>query len=637
MAGLSKDATRRIHAAVDLLYDRVIHRFLQKPSQNKQIVIGWKPRVTLPQLFVRATAGEGVRPDATVLRNLLEVAESYLEAQRDATKARVTNAVQSFLQEARASGVKTDVGTVLGGQLTKEFGRAADAVEAILDTEATKARNVGTLDAILKIAAVNDIEDPTVYFIVVRDQHLCEECRRLHLQEDGVTPRLWKMSQLGHGYHQKGEDNPKVGGLHPHCFAAGTRLHTDRGLLTVEELFAQGGDLKVAVDGRVKNRRVGNNQFGRELAGDVWFHRHSSGSRMLAATHVYDTGIQECFRITLDTGVVLEVSAGHEMWVDDGRVGLKVRADTLVVGDKVPLLSGPGGFGKDSFPELAELMGNLMGDGVLGDTALWHFFGDDIEYGHRLKELASRFSSRLTGPMAVSPPDGKYKVQHCVFNSQVLARMFIDEFGLSKRPRRVPSLLWSADKITVAAFLRGLYAADGHSEDAPAVVLAQNDLEFLREIQLLLSNFGLRARIFEHGQEVNKVITYADGTSHETSRKACWRLHLGGWDQVSVFAKEIGLGVPVKQARLMARLMATEGRSRLGAWRTAKVESIQRIGPKQTYCLTEPMTNTVTANGVVTGQCRCQLVTLAPGYGFDAGGHVEFKKIGYDAHAEQQK
>jgi len=104
-------------------------------------------------------------------------------------------------------------------------------------------RNVGILEGIVKTNAVAGVEDPTVFFVVVRDGVLCGECKRLHMLEDGVTPRVWKLSEVGHGYHKKGEQFPKVGGLHPHCrcvlstllpgygFNEGGFVHTAQGLL----------------------------------------------------------------------------------------------------------------------------------------------------------------------------------------------------------------------------------------------------------------------------------------------------------------------------------------------------------------------------------------------------------------------
>ena len=41
---------------------------------------------------------------------------------------------------------------------------------------------------------------------------------------DGVTPRVWKLSEVGAGYHKKGDLNPKIAGLHPHCRCCLTSL-----------------------------------------------------------------------------------------------------------------------------------------------------------------------------------------------------------------------------------------------------------------------------------------------------------------------------------------------------------------------------------------------------------------------------
>ena len=154
---------------------------------------------------------------------------------------------------------------------------------------------------------------------------------------------------------------------------------------------------------------------------------------------------------------------------------------------------------------------------------------------------------------------------------------------------------------------------------------------------MLLANFGIRSNLFTHGTEtVEKAITYANGDVYQVTRKPCWRLHIGGWGQVNEFAEQIGFGVPFKQAALMRRLEAKSGLKQHGGWRTALVEKIEPIGEQQTYCLTEPMTNTITVNGVVTKNCRCFCVTILPGYGFGADGKVTYITHGHDVLKEQR-
>jgi hypothetical protein len=573
-------------------------------------------------VFNSAATAEGFRPASDVRDAILHVASGYLDAHEKLAQVQVVNAVQSWLSDAEKSGVKTDVETVLGGELAELFSKITANVNRVVQTEVTRAGNAGTLDVVTKIATASGVDDPYVYFAGPNDQHTCEECDRLFFLADG-TPKVYRLSEVGHGYHKKGENSPKIGGCHPNCFTADTRLHTQYGMLTVKELFERGESIRAVVDSRIKVRRVGGNQFGVEIPGETWLDRHASGSQIRSATAVFDTGIQDCVRLQFEHGIEIELSNDHEIWVDDDTGGRRVRAVDITPGQKVPLLSGEGLWGDDTFPELAELMGNLTGDGVNNETSktsYWNFFGNDIPYGNKLLDLARQYCSKhLLETLTIIPPDDRYNVPRAVFNSPKLFGIFKEDFGFSKRPRRVPRRIWGADKKTVSAYLRGLYAADGHSQGSPSVVLAQNDREFLQEIQLLLSNFGLRSGLYEHGDACIKPMTDPIGRVRDVERKPCWRLIIGGYSQVAKFATDIGLGVPSKQEALVRRLEAASYNNKLGAWRTDRVLTVTPTGAKQTYCLTEPVTNTVTANGLVVGQCRHTMVYIAKGYGFRSG------------------
>jgi intein/homing endonuclease len=637
LPGKTKDALSKI---IGNLFDSIALNFLgniPKLRGKKIFTISSRPDFSLPHLFVQAMRNRAPNEiEADVLGGLLDSAHGYIESLKNKTASNITERIDGLAREAslREETLKeSDVQAVLD----EELGKAKTHIAAITEAESTKMRNIGSMMDITKVSAGLGDLDPTVFFIVIKDKNACQECVRLHLMPNG-EPRLWKLSELKQGYHKRGEDTPSAFGLHPHCFVEETKLHTTYGLVSLKELFENQQDVEVFVDKRVKNRKVGNNQYGESVPGSVWFDRHSNGTNTFKATKVYDTGTQECIKITLDNGMSLSVSTGHEMWVDDDKNGTKIKAEEIKIGDKIPVISGQCGFGKDSFPELAELMGNLMGDGAIGEiTAKWCFFGNDIPYGEKLYSLAKSYMGghNYLDKMTIFGPNEKYIVDRTSFNSTALKGIFKNEFNLSKKPRRVPERIWKADKSTVSAFLRGLYAADGHSEKAPSVALAQNDLEFLKEIQLLLSNLGLISSICDHGEECIKTITYADGREFETKRKACWRLSLSGWDQCAIFAKEIGMGVPKKQEKLLNFLSETEGKTKHGSWRTSRVASVEKLGERQTYCLTEPMTNTVTANGIVTGQCRCSLVYLVSGFGFK-GGKLHYISENFDAYKYQK-
>lgn len=214
MPALTAKQIRIVEMAVDRVFDRLKTRFLGPRRGSKLIAFQFKPELSLPGLFTAANHEEGnKKPNRDLLRSLMTVAEKHIDAQRASTKAQVVRAIDGHLR----GGGKGDMRTVLGGELADVWKKTADSAKRIIDTEGTTARNAGTLDGIVKVNSSMGIEDPTVYFVVVRDHLLCGECRRLHLLDDGDTPRVWKMSELGHGYHRRGQSNPKIGGLHPHC------------------------------------------------------------------------------------------------------------------------------------------------------------------------------------------------------------------------------------------------------------------------------------------------------------------------------------------------------------------------------------------------------------------------------------
>ena len=185
---------------------------------GKRLAFRFDPNTSLTALYNMASKHEGVDPREEILRSLLKIAGGYLNAHREKAKARVVQAVQAALVDAQSAGVKTNLETVLGGQLADLMADIKADIKTIVTTEAVNTTNTSIYDAIGRVGAVTGRDDPTVYFVCVHGKTTpCAECARLHLMSDLITPRLWKMSELGSGYHVKGDSTPKVAGLHPNC------------------------------------------------------------------------------------------------------------------------------------------------------------------------------------------------------------------------------------------------------------------------------------------------------------------------------------------------------------------------------------------------------------------------------------
>lgn len=213
---LPKSVIKDIRNEVDDVYDRIKARFLNEKYKKKGIEFTFR-NDTLEDFFRDIAEREGVEPDKDTLATLKEVAGSYLDASRERAKAQVIQAVQAVIRESVLSGETPNVRVAIQGQMSKIWGDATTHVHSILDSEVNTAKNVSILEGITQYNAKIGVDDPVVFFIIVRDGAVCSECVRLHMMPDGVTPRLWYMSEVGSGYHKKGDPNPKLGGLHPHC------------------------------------------------------------------------------------------------------------------------------------------------------------------------------------------------------------------------------------------------------------------------------------------------------------------------------------------------------------------------------------------------------------------------------------
>jgi intein/homing endonuclease len=655
---LPKAAVKAVSDVVTALFNRAKARFLGHTYKATEIRIGYLPKpiehredLSLGGIFDASAKAEGVAvPNEALKQSCIEIASQYFDAHAEATKAAVLNSVQSFLHDS-TTNTSLDPDIVLKEALEEVVTKATANIKMVVDSESTRAKGMGTVDAISRMAAADGIADPVVYFAHPNDEHTCQSCKKIYFMPDQVTPRVWLMSELSSAYYKKGSDTPSICGCHPHCFTGEMMLHTDKGLVSFKDLYdRQEQDVYVAVDNRVKLKKTCGNQYGTPVPGSVRFDRHAKGNRHLKVGSVFKTGERECLRFTLQSGHKIEVSKDHEMWIDDDNSGVKIKARDIKIGDKIPLITGEGRFGLDHFPVEAELMGNCIGDGTLGqtsDVASWAFFGTDLPYGDQLLEKActlpvgSELKARHKNIGLVKNGGDyvlkNYNVDRTCFNSVKIGRMLVEEFGLSKTPRRVPKRLFQADKETVAAFIRGLYAADGNVNNDTAFVLAQNDKVLLEQIQILLSLFGIKTYICLH-ESANVKVKYNKKakTCHIMNCKECYRLIGSGYDACKAFLEEIGFGVPIKNERMKDRLQKAEGKTRLGVWRTSLIVAIEDIGVHETYCATEPTVNTLTVNGIVTGNCRAVMASILQGYGFRQGGILTYIRPDYNIFQDQR-
>ncbi|HET7547253.1 MAG TPA: ATP cone domain-containing protein [Usitatibacter sp.] len=256
------------------------------------------------------------------------------------------------------------------------------------------------------------------------------------------------------------------------CIAADQRVVTDRGMLTIGELYALGGhNLVVGLDGV-----------------------YAASEMLLPRPNA------PMVRIETEEGYSHKVTPDHKVWVKDRGW---VEAQHLAKGDKLLIQQLEGLWGPDHMPELSYLMGLVAGDGTFGPgnvhVDIWEndfdLLAETQETVHFLLEgnTVLKTTSTNTPEFAVDWKAGKARL-----SSAPLRRLF-EEHGFTRENKlRVPRLVWEGDRETVSAYLRGLYQADGNivsSDEVTTLAIASADRRFIEELQVLWANFGVKSSI----------------------------------------------------------------------------------------------------------------------------------------------
>ena len=219
MYGVSSSGKEAIAIAVERMFDSLAYRLLGNipKLRNKSPFFGSASPFSLAHIFLQAMSNKEPNIfERDVLRSILNSSFGYIEGLKNKTSSNVVESVDALVKEAKLKNTYVSSAQV-AEIISAEMDKARHHMKTIAEAESTKTRNMGHTMEIASKAEIQGIEDPTVFFIVVRDGSLCSECKRLHMMEDGVTPRCWKMSDLSMGWHKRGEDRPSGCGLHPHC------------------------------------------------------------------------------------------------------------------------------------------------------------------------------------------------------------------------------------------------------------------------------------------------------------------------------------------------------------------------------------------------------------------------------------
>jgi phosphate starvation-inducible PhoH-like protein len=232
------------------------------------------------------------------------------------------------------------------------------------------------------------------------------------------------------------------------------------------------------------------------------------------ASHLYSGGETRTLRLTTRFGFAIEATPEHPLLTIDASGALKWRrADALRPGDTVALQRGQRMFGTDthidfeylpSSPQdhsskqvaldrvdekLAYMMGVLTGDGCLTARNRIILTSADETIVAAFYEMALRFG------LHVFRNGVGRQYDYTIASSQLY--QLLERLGLSigkAATKRIPHSILGAPEQIVAAFLRGLFDADGTIEKRDGLVsLSSVSEKLIQQAQIVLLNFGIVA------------------------------------------------------------------------------------------------------------------------------------------------
>ena len=400
------------------------------------------------------------------------------------------------------------------------------------------------------------------------------------------------------------------------CFAGEVRVATDKGLIPFKSLV----------------KRVADGESFQVYTHDATNPDNPSETIDLTSpTQVMVTGTNQILRLEFSDGRVLRCTPNHRLWTANRGW---VRADELDDSDRIRLLDHEIDFGMASWaipvstdarsyqrqssrkyavnlPEkwteaLAHYLGWLVGDGSMTNAAAVTVYGTEEEQQTSML-IHRELLASLNGGEAPKPTEmGNGTFQLRVTRGAI--RKFFEALGVSMvkaGEKRVPWSIFEAPKPIVAAFLRGLYDADGcvrWGDTTRYVGLASASKELLRDAQQLLDTFGVHGSIYSSTRTEAPTFEYVTKAGEKrtyTGRTDINDLRVTGSDLGKMFGL-IGFGLAKKDDILDQMLKET---TRYSTKHWIRLKERTEDGWETTYNLTEPRNHSYLAEGVLVSNC----------------------------------
>ena len=364
-----------------------------------------------------------------------------------------------------------------------------------------------------------------------RNEELSEICRTLKATAKDLQVPIVALAQLNRGVESRNDKRPMLSDLRD-CLAGDALVAN-----------ADTGE-RVRMDDIVANR----------LRFNVWAADENLRLVRKPIVDAWEVGQKQLLRVTSKSGRVIRCTAGHRFRTAAGWSELR----DLRIGDQIAM---PRKYGSPVWRSnaiskgKALLLGWLLGDGHLGGSAAL-----TVATAQEAAIAAQLAKDEFGLDPLVKPVRAGTQAQRVVMTTGRLCgagknplTTWLRELGCWKKTgasKHVPPVIFSQSDEVVAAFLCGLFHADGslsvrHDSTRATVRLSSSSEELARGVQALLLRFGINTVLSADRRNIG---------GYRTATSCIWTLRLESRDAVGMFLDCIGF-IGEKHAKAVAKVV----------------------------------------------------------------------------------
>ncbi len=332
------------------------------------------------------------------------------------------------------------------------------------------------------------------------------------------------------------------------------------------------------------------------VAGDAIVSTENGLLNIQEVPNVMKTAKKTIYLLKTKEGYQVKVTKDHRILTTEGWK----QASDLIKGDKIRLQDTSGGFGDTGNLRIGQILGWYIGDGWntgKDGRATLGFYGKDK--GKLVEYYRDIVNDELDSDLVII----RTKKRESVRSRKILNLTKEWEVG----SKQISNLLLRSSKNCQRGFLQALFSADGSVQGTTkkgfTVRLAQNNLENLHQIQVMLLNFGIASKIYENRRtEQMRMMPDGRGKSKLYKMKANHELVISK-ENIVGFRNKIGFLLDYKQNRLTKSIESLQARGLYKEYFVARFDSLTPLQEEDVYDIVGTPNGGFIANGIVVHNC----------------------------------